>query len=295
MTKYDEIQRSKEKLVNSVVGLSPHLSRVSIRWSDIEKIMEWEQMLIDKGENTLITMSKPFLRDTFYVLENADGTLLGIRFQYVDGVHKFANYIMKEDRKVPAQPQFVFNMSDVQDISMKADRDAVKGNLDIISNTYYSDSVAVGKAHTAVNLWGTINHFMVNFERDIQVILYKNKTQGKGTGKRGRNTKTITSKIYRCYLPDNWVARNEKEYTTPKWDIPGHWHRQLVNEDFLERKSQEMTEEELNEKHRLSSDQNPMREGKIYIDFYRPDSKGQRSEHLLSENHRGMKPTDYRI
>lgn len=294
MTKYDEIQRNRERLVNSVVGLSPQIPRVTIRWSDIEKIVEWEDRLAEKGEGRLIS-TNPFLNDAFYVIETVEQGFVGIRFQYIDGMHKFAMYFMKSGEKVPSYPQFVFNVSNLEDIDTTIKMNAIKGDFDIVANTYHQESAQMDKAKSGVNAWAGINHFMINFERDVQVVLYQNKTHRKGAGSRGKNIKKITSKIYRCYLPDNWLARNEKEYTTPEWEISGHWHRRIVNEDFIERKAEEIPEFELIKKYRLSSDQNPLKEGKIYVDIYHPATKASRSEHLLSEDHTGMKPIEYVI
>jgi hypothetical protein len=268
-TEYKKLQRYREKLVKSVVGLSPHISRVSIRWSDIEKIQEWEQILKDKQKDHTIGTS-PFLDDAFYVTESSDKKIVGIRFQHRDGVYKFAIYFMQSVDKIPSHPQFVFNATDIQDVDMNAKHKVVVAKFDIISNSYYPEGKEIPKAEAMVNFWMSINYFMTNFKRDMKVTTYKHQLQNKGGG-RGR------------------------KYTTGEWPIPAHWHRRSVNEDFLDRKRKKMPEEEFVKKYRLSENQNPIREGKIYVDIYQDRTQGNRSEHLLSENHTGMKPKEYRI
>lgn len=302
---YKELQRYKERLVNSVVGLAPHISRVSIRATDMNKIDEWITIVREKGEFT--ASLDPFLPKAFYVLEqesedpNVKGVTgaTGIRFSYTgNGVYSFSVYLQTDNGKIPSYPQFVFNVYDAQDLNIgKRNIHAVNaynidGKFDIISKPEQFSEL---EAKIIFNVWANINYFMVNFHRDIKITTYKHQIQNKGGGKGSKKVKVVTSTTYHCYLPDNWVARNEKEYTTPKWDIPGHWHRRLVNADFLDRKSKEMPEEELIKKYRLSIEQNPIKEGKIYVDIYQPPTKGNRSEHLLSENPTGMKPTEYRI
>jgi hypothetical protein len=247
---------------------------------------EWFNTMNDRDEGDGYELDvRPFLDNAFYVLEvdRKGNEVLGIRFQHIDGVYKFALYTMEPGRKVPTYPKFVFNASDVQNINMNSKEDAVKGKFDIISNEFYLDAEAEHNAKLIVNSWANVNHFMTHFERDVQVILHKNKVQKKGGGKGRRSIKTITSKTYRCYLPDNWIARNEKEYTAGAWPIPAHWHRRIVNEDFLDRKREELTEEEFDRKYRLASDQNPKREGKIYVEVWQDPTTGFRDKALLSE------------
>jgi hypothetical protein len=291
---FKQVERYKKNLISSVVGLSPHVSRVVTRSLDNDKMKEWFNTMNDRKEDGYELDVRPFLDNAFYIAESGRKVeeIFGIRFQHTDGVYKFAVYTMGPGRSVPSYPKFVFNVSELQNINMNS-ADAIQGKFDITTNETHPDGEYNAKIF--VNIWANINHFMTNFERDVQVIIHKNKEQKKGGGKGRRSIKTITSKTYRCYLPDNWIARNDKEYTAGSWNIPRHWHRRIVNEDFLDRKREELTEDEFNRKYRLSSDQNPKREGKIYVEINQDPTKGFRDEALLSEDATGMKPVEYNI
>jgi len=253
------------------------VDKVDISAGDIQKIDQWLKILNKENPHFEIPV-EPLIKNCAIITQTIDGkdaNGLALRFKVIeDEVYEFKLY-KPLNNELPNKPQLIFHISNIKRGETPGGKGIVPSNvsdekmqghfdIDIIDYTEKAPYDELKQAATDIfQYWVSINYFLINFERDVHISTYKYTLQNKGGGRGKQSKRIILSKLYRCRLPENWVARNEKEYRVAQWSRRGHWMPINVNEDYFERYPERLE----NDRYKFIGP-HPTIEGKIIIEVW---------------------------